>query len=92
MKRVLFNPGKMFKRLADPLNISGINDPPAPGPAGPSAADLRASELNAKEEAQRKAQTDAATRAGSASTLLTDPTLGEAFGATGKKKTLLGGA
>ena len=93
MKRCLYNPGKIFKRLLDPAQLFLKDDPPAPGPAAPSAADLRAQELNAKEEAQRKAVADASARSGSRSSLLTDASLSETFGASGgKKKTLLGGA
>lgn len=93
MQRVLYEPGKILKKMLDPLNLTGINDKPPPGPAGPSAADLRAAELNAKEEAQRKSLADAATRSGSRSTLLTDSGLSETFGSSGgKKKSLLGGA
>lgn len=92
MKRVLHNPVKMLKRLADPLNISGINDKEAPGPAGPSAADLRASELNAREEAARKATTEATARAGARQSLLTDASLNDTFGSTAtNKKSVFGG-
>lgn len=91
MLRVLHNPGKIFKRLADPLNISGINDPSPAPPAGPSAADLRAAELNAKEEAARRATSEAQARAGARQSLLTDASLDDSFGDTKtKKKSLLG--
>ena len=92
MKRVLHEPGKIAKRLLDPLNISGINDPPAPGPAGPSAADMRAAELNAKEEAARKATSEATARAGARQSLLTDASLNDTFGSTSTKKKSLFGA
>ena len=91
--RVLYNPGKIFKRLADPLNISGINDPPGPsGPTGPSAEEVAAKESAAKEEAARKAGQEAAARQGARASLLTDASLSDTFGQTSTKKKSLFGA
>lgn len=84
MKRVLHNPVNLVKSLI------GIKDSPAP--AGPSAADLRATELNAREEAARKATSDAQARAGARQSLLTDASLTDTFGSTDTKKKSLFGA
>lgn len=90
--RVLYDPGKILKRVVDPLQLFFKDSPPAAAPAGPSAADLRAQETAAREEAARRAASDAQNRQGAATSILTDPNLAGTFGATQTgKKSLFGG-
>lgn len=89
MKRVLYNPIGIFKMLTG-SGGGGGGAPPAP--AGPSAADLRAQETKAREEAARKAVSDAQARSTAHASLLTDSSLADTFGSTAtKKKSLFGG-
>jgi len=59
---------------------------------GPSAADTRAKELQAADEAKRKSLADSANRTGAASSLITAADSGSDFGGLKTRKTLLGGA
>lgn len=91
MKRVLYKPGEIFKNLLDPLKLIIPRDGGAAAPTGPSAADQRAQELNAQDEARRKAIAEASARRGANASLLSSASLGDTFGDTGTgKKSLLG--
>lgn len=60
--------------------------------SGPSAADTRAADLAAAEEAKRKSLAEQANKQGAASSLITSPDLGSDFAGLKTRKTLLGGA
>lgn len=59
---------------------------------GPSAADTRAQEQQAAQEAKNKSMAEQANRQGAASSLLTAADSGSGFGGMKTRKTLLGGA
>jgi hypothetical protein len=59
---------------------------------GPSAADVRAQEERAAQEAKNKSMAEAANRQGAASSLLTAADSGSDFSGLKTRKTLLGGA
>jgi hypothetical protein len=59
---------------------------------GPSAADVRAQEQKAAQEAKNKSMAEQANRQGAASSLLTAADSGSEFSGLKTRKTLLGGA